>query len=247
MSPFPTSRIALCLGLACSPLLAQQGGHASPDATAAGAFSISARKDSLGVVAVGSSKSDSLTVTNTGATTLTISSVKSSNTVFSAGPTSASIPAGATRKFGITFTPTAAGDQTASIVFTHDGPTSPDTVVAKGTGALAGFVLNRTSIAYGFVVIARSKADSVSVTNTGGAPLVISGVTSTSGRFSLNPTSGTIQPGAKRTFTITFTPSTSNPVSARIIFTHNAPSLKDTVMVSGTGTAFSPNKRSIAF
>jgi len=247
MRSFLISRIVLCLGLVCAPLLAQQPDRTSPMAATAGAFSINARKDSIGTVAVGSSKTDSLTVTNTGSTTLTISSVKSSSAQFTAGPLSASILAGATRKFGITFAPTTTGDQSAYIVFTHDGPSSPDTVVARGTGALAGFSLNRKSIAYGFVVIARPKADSVSVTNTGTAALVISSVTSSSARYTVSPTSGTIQPGAKSTFTITFTPTAQGSAAANIVFTHNAPTIHDTVAVSGTGTAFSPNKRSIAF
>jgi len=236
-----------CLGLACLPALARQTGSSDPSSVTAGAFTISARRDSLGIVAVGSARTDSLTVTNTGSTTLTISSVKSSNTSFTVGPNSVSVLAGANRKFGITFTPTAAGDQSAYIVFTHDGPTSPDTVVAKGTGALAGFSLNRKSIAYGYVVIAHGKADSVSVTNAGNAPLTISSVASTSARYTINPASGTIAPGAKATFIITFTPAVSGLVSAYIVFTHNAPSLHDTVAVAGTGTAFSPNKRSIAY
>ncbi|HTR99385.1 MAG TPA: choice-of-anchor D domain-containing protein [Bacteroidota bacterium] len=247
MHPLPSPRIALLFCLACPPLFAQPWDHSSPEGVAAGTFAISARRDSLGLVAVGSAKTDSLTVTNTGSTTLTISSVKSSNAVFTAGPASASILAGASRKFGITFAPSATGNQSAYIVFTHNGASSPDTVAATGTAGLAGFLLNKKSIAYGFVVINRGKPDSVSVTNTGNAPLVISAVTSTSGRFTINPTSGTIQPGAKGTFSITFTPSTSTAVSAKIIFTHNAPSLKDTVAVSGTGTAFAPNRRSIAF
>ena len=247
MSPLLTSRIAVFLGLACSPLLAQQPNHTSPEGAAAGAFSVSARKDSLGLVAVGSAKTDSLTVTNTGSSTLTISSVRSSNTVFSAGPISATILAGNSRKFGITFAPAATGDQSANIVFTHNGASSPDTVTASGTGVQPGFSLNRKSIAYGFVVISHGKPDSVSVTNTGSAPLVISGVSSTSGRFTVSPASGTIQPGARSTFTITFTPSSSTTINAKIIFTHNAPSLHDTVSATGTGTAFSPNKKSVAF
>ena len=216
-------------------------------AVEAGAFSVSTHRDSLGSVQTGSARTDSVTVTNTGTSTLTISSVTSTNSQFVAGPSAASIPAKGTRKFGITFTPTSTGDKTSFIVFTHDGPTSPDTVTATGTGTAPAFSANRKAIAYGFVVLNTGKPDSVTVTNTGSAALTITSVTSSSLRFTVSPSSGTIQPGAKAAFRITFTPTGSTALNANIIFRHNAPTVRDTITVGGTGTAFSLNRRSVAF
>jgi len=219
----------------------------SPEGVEAGAFSVSSKKDSIGNVQTGSTKTDSLTVTNTGTTTLTISSVTSSNTQFKVGPASASILTGATRKFGITFAPTSAGPQTSFIVFAHNGPTTPDTVTATGTGTAPTFSVNRKTVPYRFVVIATGKPDSVTVSNTGTAALVISSVTSTNARYAVSPTSGTIQPGARSTFRITFTPAVTGVQNGNIVFLHNAPTIRDTVAVSGTGTGFSVNRRSVAF
>jgi hypothetical protein len=267
MKTSPAIYVFLCIALISPPSRAQElrksvppgasGVNASPRvqgdgvilpvSTESGAFSVSSRKDSIGSVQIGSIKTDSVTVTNTGTTSLTISSVNSSNLRFTVGPVSASILAGATRKFGITFAPTTAGFQTSSIVFTHDGPTTPDTVTASGTGTVPAFTVNRKTLAYGFVVIATGKPDSVSVTNTGTAALVISSVTSTNARFTVNPTNGTIQPGAKGTFRITFTPTLTGLQNGNIVFRHNAPTVRDTVTMSGTGTGFSINRRSVAF
>ena len=219
----------------------------SPEGVEAGAFSVSTRKDSIGNVQTGSSKTDSVTVTNTGTTTLTISSVTSSNAQFKVGPASASILTGAARKFGITFAPTSAAPQTSFIVFAHNGPTTPDTVTATGTGTAPTFSVNRKTVPYGFVVIATAKPDSVTVTNTGTAALVISSVASTSVRYAVSPASGTIQPGARSTFRITFTPAVTGVQNGNIVFTHNASTIRDTVAVSGTGTGFSVNRRSVAF
>ncbi len=212
-----------------------------------GTFSVSTRKDSIGSVQTGSSKTDSVTVTNTGTSTLTISSVKSSNARFTVGPASASLAAGAGRKFGIAFAPTVTGAQSAFIVFTHSGGTSPDTVTASGTGTAPAFSVNRKNVGFGFVVIGSPKPDSVSVTNAGTAPLVISTVTSSNARYTVSPTSGTIQPGAKSTFRITFTPTVTGAQNGNIVFVHNAPTVRDTVAVTGTGTGFSVNRRSVAF
>lgn len=239
--------VLLCLAFFPLPAGAQVDWASLPAAVEAGAFSVNTKNDSLGSVQTGSTKTDSVTVTNTGTTTLTISSVKSSNARFTAGPASASLPAGTSRKFGVTFAPAVTGVQTSFIVFTHDGPTGQDTVAASGTGTAPAFSAGRKSIAYGYVVIATGKPDSVVVTNTGTAPLVITNVTSSSGRFVASPTSGTIQPGAKSTFKVTFTPTASGTLNANIVFRNNSPTIRDTVAVSGTGTGFSPSRRSLSF
>jgi hypothetical protein len=219
----------------------------APSNTMAGTFSVSTRSDTVGNVQTGTTKTDSVTVTNTGATALTISNVKSSNARFTVGPANASLAVGASRKFGITFAPLTTGPQSSFIVFTHNGTTSPDTVTSTGTGTAPAFSVNRKSVAYGFVVIATPKVDSVSVTNTGTAALVITGVTSSNARFIASPTAATIQPGAKSTFKITFTPAVTGVQNGNIVFTSNAPTVHDTVTVTGTGTGFSVNPRSVAF
>ena len=246
--------IGILLFLAAFPLFShaqenrqENQNTGSPASIEAGAFSVSSKKDSIGNVQIGNKKTDSVTVTNRGNSTLTISNTRSSNARFTVGPASLSIPAGAAKKFAITFAPTAAGAQSSFIVFTHNGPTSPDTVTASGTGTVPAFSVDRKTIPYGIVVIATGKPDSVQVTNTGTAALVISGVTSTNTRFSINPTGGTIQPGAKSTFVITFTPTVNGLQNGNIVFVHNAPNVRDTVAVSGTGTGFSVNRRSVAF
>ena len=193
--------IGILLFLAAFPLFShaqenrqENQNTGSPAGIEAGAFSVSSKKDSIGNVQIGNKKTDSVTVTNRGNSTLTISNTRSSNARFTVGPASLSIPAGAAKKFAITFAPTAAGAQSSFIVFTHNGPTSPDTVTASGTGTVPAFSVDRKTIPYGIVVIATGKPDSVQVTNTGTAALVISGVTSTNTSFSINPTGGTIQP-----------------------------------------------------
>jgi hypothetical protein len=51
-----------------------------------GAFTVNSKTDLIGNVPVGSTKTDTVTVTNTGKATLTISSVKSSNVRFTVSP-----------------------------------------------------------------------------------------------------------------------------------------------------------------
>ncbi len=248
----------ICIALLSSLSYAQESGSQSPprNSQAAGngpagvqaaTFSVSTRKDSLGNVQVGSKKTDSVTVTNTGNSTLTISNVRSTSAEFTVGPTSASLNAGASRKFGITLTPVSAGAKTSFIIFSDNGPGPFDTVTAKGNGTVPAFSVDRKNVPYGNVVIATAKQDSVTVTDTGTAALVITSITPTNARYTVSPGSGTIQPGAKSVFHITFTPAVNGLQSGSIVFLHNAPTLRDTVFVTGTGTGFSVNRRSIPY
>jgi len=95
-------------------------------------FTVSPTSRNFGLVYVNFSKKDSVTVYNTGLTTLEIGLVFSDLDEFIVDPTSATIPAGANKKFYITFSPTSEGMKTAQITFMHNGATSPDQVTVTG-------------------------------------------------------------------------------------------------------------------
>jgi hypothetical protein len=212
-------------------------------------FSVNRRSVGFGNVPVGSPSRDSVVVTNAGAATLTISSVTSSNGAFAVSPPGASIATAASAKFYITFTPANTTGQTGNVVFIHNASSSPDTVAVSGTGILPGFALNRRIVPFGLVVLGQNRLDSVTVSDTGKAPLVIGSVTSSNGAFTVNPTSAAIQPSQSRQFYLTFAPANTAPQSGIVVFSHNAPGLHDTVAVSGIGgaPAFSLNRKTVPF
>jgi len=88
----------------------------------------------FGNVIITLNKKDSLYIKNTGSNSLNISAVASDNAEFAITPTSAALSAEDSAWFYITFAPTSAGAKTGNIVFTHDAPSSPDTVKVSGTG-----------------------------------------------------------------------------------------------------------------
>lgn len=95
-------------------------------------FSVDPSFVDFGGVASGTSATDSVAVTNTGTAALSTNSVVSDNPAFTVDPTSGSVAQGESMMFGITFTAgSTPGLETANIVFTHNGPTSPDTVTAQ--------------------------------------------------------------------------------------------------------------------
>ncbi len=96
------------------------------------AFTVFPTVKNFGDVYVDSIKTDSVTVYNTGLTTLNVSSVVSDNSLFTVTPTSASIAPSLGKKFYITFAPLSKGVQTGHLTFTHNGPSSPDQIGLSG-------------------------------------------------------------------------------------------------------------------
>ncbi|TAK52631.1 MAG: hypothetical protein EPO24_15130, partial [Bacteroidetes bacterium] len=84
------------------------------------AFTITPASVTMGTVKVGTSKTDSVTVTNQSSGTLNITSVISDLEPVTVTPTSGSMGVGGSMKFYITFTPTGDGAKTAHLTFTHN-------------------------------------------------------------------------------------------------------------------------------
>ena len=97
-------------------------------------FTVLLTNINFGNVNVSSSKTDSVTVTNGGTTSLAISDVNSDNSEFTVSPTSTNIDPAGSQKFYITFSPISIGAKTGNVEFIHNATTSPDTVTVAGTG-----------------------------------------------------------------------------------------------------------------
>ena len=188
-------------------------------------------------VLVGSSKQDSVTVTNTGSATLNITNVSSSEPSFTVTPSSWSAGASASEKFFITFSPSVTGAKSGNIVFTDDAPGAPHTVSVSGTGVTPAFSISTSNLAYGIVTVGSSKQDTVTVTNNGTAALNISDVSSTNANFTVTPTSGSVAAGASEMFYITFSPASTEAKSGNIVFTDDAVGSPHTVSVTGTAVS----------
>ncbi len=92
-------------------------------------FSVTPLNLTMDTVIVGTNAYDTVTVTNTGAVPLTISSVTTGNSEFTISPSAnVTINPSNSRDFYITFAPTGEGDKNITITFEHNAETSPDSV-----------------------------------------------------------------------------------------------------------------------
>ncbi|HUN64655.1 MAG TPA: choice-of-anchor D domain-containing protein, partial [Bacteroidota bacterium] len=144
--------------------------------------------DTVGNVAIGGSRMDSVVVSNSGSAALTISTVTSDSAGFTITPTSGTVGAGGSKKFYVTFTPQAVGTKTGTFHFIHTGTSSPTVLKAVATGYYASDTLvassgpNGTISPSGTIVVTSSTNKSFTFTPATGYhvdTLLIDGVRNT--------------------------------------------------------------------
>ncbi|GAB4365158.1 MAG: hypothetical protein Kow0042_04230 [Calditrichia bacterium] len=79
----------------------------------------------------------------------------------------------------------------------------------------------------------------MTVTNSGTAPLDISGISSDNTDITITPANATVAPGTTQTFDISFDPTLTGSVSASISFTHDAECIPTVLTVTGHGVSSS--------
>lgn len=96
-------------------------------------------------------------------------------------------------------------------------------------------------VAFGKLTDGLTKAETITVTNTGNLPWLPSSIGSNSSDFSFSAAgvgSTSVAPGASYTFTVTFSPTVVGPDNATITVTSNFPALS--INVTATGVALRP-------
>ncbi len=156
------------------------------------------------------SSAQTLTLTNSGSTPLTISQTSTSGDFArTSSCTPAPLRPGASCTVSITFLPTSTGTRTGLLTVYSNAATSQTTVQLSGSGAPpAAVVLNPVFLSFPSTLVAStSTPQTLTVTNTGGFSTTL-GAPAVSGDFNLaNSTCGTtLAPGATCSLAATFAP-----------------------------------------
>jgi hypothetical protein len=209
---------------------------------AAGQLASSPSTDAFGNVTVGSQRSISETLTNTGGTSVTISQVAINGTGFSLSgiTTPVTINAGQSTSFTVVFTPQVAGAASGTVTLTSDAPNSVLTIALTGTGITPGQLLaTPSSKAFGSVAVGTQQTASERITNTGGTSVTISQAAISGTGFSLSglTTPTTLAAGQSVTFTVAFAPQATGSASGNLTLSSNGSNPTLTVPLSGTGIA----------
>jgi len=223
--------------------------------TADGQLGLSQTSEDFGSVAVGAQQSQTVTLTNTGGSSVTIAQASVSGTGFQLSGIAVPLTLNASQSatLTVTFAPQASGGASGTATITSDASNPSLTIALSGTGVAAGTLgSNPTSLSFGSVTVGNNQSLSETVTNTGGSSVTISQVAISGTGYSLSgitsPT--TLTSGQSATFAVKFAPQSSATASGSVTITSNASNPTLTIPLSGTGIlsgALGPNPTSLSF
>ena len=182
----------------------------------------------FGSVAAGTKNTQVIQLKNTGAASLTISSVIVKGTGFSISglTTPVTLAAGATKQLTVAFQPATAGSYSGAVGVGSNASDSFLTVVASGTGTGSSRVLSitPTSVAFGSVGVGSSTTREITLKNSGNSNITISGDSVTGTGLSATGLGGsvTLTPGQSAVLVAGFAPKAAGNVTGSITITSNA-------------------------
>jgi len=207
------------------------------------AFQLNPNSISFGRVNVGKQTTQTVAVTNTGNTNISITQVSLSNPQFSVpGATfPVALAIGQSANMTVAVTPTAAGTVAGTLTAQGDNGSSPVTVNLSATAVNPApqISLSSTSVQLGTVAIGSTSNATVSISNVGSADLTVSLISLTGAEFGVSgiTTPKTITAGTSSALTLSFQPTSAGAASGTLTITSNDSNTPTTkVTLNGTGT-----------
>ncbi|MCB2204641.1 choice-of-anchor D domain-containing protein [bacterium] len=203
----------------------------------AGGLGIDLAAISFGNVPVGSYRDTTVTLTNNGNETLTITSFTAGDPSFTLESQISDIPPAGSADFILRFSPMAEGPVSAAFSIESNASSSPDAIPVDGNGVMgAEITFVPAQLSFGSVEVGVEKSLALTISNPGAQTLMVVSVTSTSGEFTADEEQFEVPSGASYTDSIRFAPSAIGPVSGFLIVESNAITSPDTILIDGTGT-----------
>jgi hypothetical protein len=208
----------------------------------------------FGNVPVGDTKELTLTVRNNTSGVVTISLVSIGGvdaTEFALGLTDtcsfATLMPADTCGVSVVLSPSTAGLKIADLGISSDAPGSPHSAALRGNGTTPALTMTPSSLSFADQQVGTISAEqTITVRNTGAAPLnivgvAIGGVDTLDFAIGLETCSGAIlMPGDTCSVPISFGPTTADPKSASLDVSSNAPGNPHSAALSGTGFDAAP-------
>ena len=191
--------------------------------------------------AIGASRVMPVTITNVGGGELFILSTALNGAQFSlASGVPTTLATGEYAQIELRYTPNVIGETSGSFTIYSNDYTGPHTVSMTGSGkglAPPQLVLSRTSIEFPDTMSGSTARQTFSITNSGAAALIISGMTMTGDKFKIVGAAPTSVPaGQSVTVSIDFAPTETGTETGEVSITSNASGSPHLVQMSGKGT-----------
>jgi hypothetical protein len=187
----------------------------------------------FGGVFVGSTAHLTLTITNSGNSTLTFTNI-TLPAQYTASITSGVIAAGGTTNVAVAFTPPDTNSYNGTLTIDSDATSGTATVNVTGSGtntASPAIVILSGNLDFGDVMVGAAAHLNLTISNSGNATLIVSNIDCPAG-FSSSFT-GAIDPGTATNADVTFSPVAPQPYSGAVTVVSDAASGANTAEVSG--------------
>jgi hypothetical protein len=204
-----------------------------------GSLTATASSLSFGSVQVGNSQTLSETLTNTGASSVTITAATTAVSYsISVMSLPATLAAGETTSFNVTFAPTTGGSAGGNLSITSNASNPNLSVPLSGTGVTSGSLTAAApSLSFGSVQVGNSQTLSETLTNSGGSSLTVTQANVTGTGFSVTGLTSplTLTAGQSFTFGAVFAPTSAGSASGTIAVVSNASNPNFAISMLGSG------------
>jgi Abnormal spindle-like microcephaly-assoc'd, ASPM-SPD-2-Hydin len=218
----------------------------------AGTIAASSTALSFGSMQLGTTATQSITLTVSGAS-VTVSSAQVSGAGFTLAPPTLPITLspGQSLVLSVQLAPQTTGQLSGSLVITSNASNSALTVTLSGSGtaAAAGTIAaSSTALSFGSMQLGTTATQSITLTVSGASVTVNSAQVSGAG-FSLVPPTlpATLTPGQSLVLSVQLAPQTTGQLSGSLVITSNASNSALTVTLSGSGTAAAAHSATVSW
>jgi len=194
----------------------------------------------FGTVTVGTTDSQTMRITNSGTTDLTITGISASGTGFK--QSGLSIPTtllpGDSTNFSASFKPTASGGQTGSISITSSAGSAPMVInlSASGSSTILALTPSATSLNFGTVSVGTNNSQTIEITNSGNANLTLTSVSASGTGFSASGgVNVTLAPNQGTAITVNFDPLSPGGVTGNLFVNSTGPTVQVGLNGQGSG------------
>lgn len=218
-------------------------GTTTTPTSASQSYLLSASTSSLtfGNVLVGSSTSQTVSVTNTGTGSVTVSQVTLAGSGFQVGgfSGSATLTAGQTLPLTVSFAPAATGSVTGSLSVVSNATNAPVMVALVGNGVQPQISVVPTSANFGNVTVGITNTQTVTINNPGTANLSVTQSMLSGTMFGLSGLTLplTVGPGKSSSFSLSFSPTSASSFTGSLTLVSNTVNSPLIISLSGTGVS----------
>jgi P pilus assembly chaperone PapD len=190
-------------------------------------------------LAVGStSQAQPVLLRNMGSAALSVTSISVTGDFAETDNCTSGVPAASTCSLSVTFSPTAEGALTGSVVINDNAAGSPHIISLTGTGLGAVVAFAPATLTFPTTLVGvASAAQSVTVSNQGNATMNISNIQVSGDYAQSNNCSSTLSPSSSCTINVVFTPTAAGTRTGALTISDDAAASPQSVPLTGTGMA----------